>query len=129
MAGINTKKAFEKKIQETVSGLCQPSDHTGYPYVLGTTLGLLWVSPQDDWVACRFEEPEKAREVYNCNPYSGKHNFHGDECVEDFTDLVDDLKRQNRLLDSDTLAVQLADYNAKWEAKRKAWTDNTYPSN
>lgn len=121
MSQARTKKALEKTIEKTVKDLCQPSGHSGYPYVIGTKLGLLWVSPHDNWVACRFEEPEKAREVYSCNPHSGKHNFHGDECAESFADLIEDLERQGRLLEPKEFAAQLASFNADWEAKLQNW--------
>lgn len=29
------------------------------------------------WIAGQFLEPEKARQVWTCNPYTGKYNFHG----------------------------------------------------
>lgn len=27
-------------------------------------------------VFCKFEEPQRAKEKFNCNPHSGKYNFH-----------------------------------------------------
>lgn len=38
-------------------------------------------------VFCRFDEPERAKSHTDCNPYSGKWNFHYskiDECIELF---------------------------------------------
>ena len=32
--------------------------------------------PKDAWIWGRFDEPEKARKHFKCNPYSGKYNFH-----------------------------------------------------
>lgn len=33
--------------------------------------------PPYRWIAGQFLEPEKARQVWTCNPYTGKYNFHG----------------------------------------------------
>jgi hypothetical protein len=124
-------KAFEKEILDTVIRLCYPSGNSGYEFVLGTKLGLLWVSPNDDWIACRFEDPEKARKVYTCNPHSGKYNFHGEQCVEDFDDFIEDMTHHGGLLDKAEMDVLLDAYNAAWAAKRVAWaaqraeSDNT----
>jgi hypothetical protein len=48
-----------------------------YAYVLDTIIGALWITPYDDWIACRWKDVEKARAVVDCNPCSGKWNFHG----------------------------------------------------
>jgi hypothetical protein len=39
---------------------------------LETSLGSLSVCWVDTWLACRFAEPERARQSVACNPYSGK---------------------------------------------------------
>jgi hypothetical protein len=51
---------------------------------LDTTLGALSVCWVDNWLACRFQEPERARQSVGCNPYSGKWNFHGASQAESF---------------------------------------------
>lgn len=41
----------------------------------------------------RFDNADKAKEVYNCNPYSGKHNFHyfnANDCLDFFQDFLTD---------------------------------------
>lgn len=56
----------------------QPSERF-YDLVLETQGGLLWLSPHDDWLATRFESPEKAAQVVTCgslNRFSGKWNWH-----------------------------------------------------
>lgn len=48
-----------------------------YAFVLPTTIGELWITPYDDWIACRWGNVDKARAAgLDCNPYSGKWNFH-----------------------------------------------------
>lgn len=116
-----SKKAFEKQILKTVERLCRPSGNSGYEFVIGTKLGLLWVSPDDDWIACRFEEPEKAREVYTCNPHSGKHNFHGPDCIEDFDDFIEGMAHHGGLLSEEETNDLLNAYNAEWDARRAHW--------
>lgn len=115
-----TKKALEQKIRKVVTDLCHESKDGPYPYVVGTTLGLLWVSPHEDWIACRFEEPEKAREVYLCNPFSGKYNFHSDHCDEDFIDLIESLENRGRLVDSDQREAQLQVFRVERERRIEA---------
>ena len=51
---------------------------------LDTTLGALTVCWVDTWLACRFAEPERARQWVACNPHSGKWNFHGTSQEESF---------------------------------------------
>lgn len=41
----------------------------------------------------RFEEPKRAYEVYSCNQYSGKYNFHQsfpNNCLEQFQAFIED---------------------------------------
>lgn len=50
-----------------------------YDYRLETTLGILHVSPNDDWVACRWDDVERALATIgpdNMNRHSGKWNHH-----------------------------------------------------
>lgn len=53
-----------------------------YALRIETTLGLLHVSPHDDWIATRFDDVDRAKSVLGSgrdgrlNPYSGKWNFH-----------------------------------------------------
>ena len=53
----------------------------GYDYTLTTVAGNLYVTVYDDWIACRFEEPERAKAISDTrlNPYSGKWNHHYDD--------------------------------------------------
>jgi hypothetical protein len=60
---------------------------------LGTTLGMLSVCWVDHWLACRFEEPERARQSVACNPYSGKWNFHGASHEESFAAFAREVSR------------------------------------
>ena len=52
-----------------------------YEYAVATVAGNLYVTVYDDWIACRFEEPERAKAAASdarLNPYSGKWNHHYD---------------------------------------------------
>jgi hypothetical protein len=60
---------------------------------LDTTLGALSVCWVDTWLACRFEEPERARRSVGCNPYSGKWNFHGASNEESFAAFTREIRR------------------------------------
>jgi len=42
----------------------------------------------------RFDDVDKAKEVCDCNPYSGKHNFHyfnANHCLDFFQDFLEDV--------------------------------------
>lgn len=47
--------------------------HRDADYVINTKHGELHLTVYDDWVAGRFVDP---RAPVDCNPYSGKWNFH-----------------------------------------------------
>jgi hypothetical protein len=63
-----------------------PDSIIGYDYLrfeLKTEAGKLLVHPSGNWLACRFEDPDRAKVFLstwmnwgNLNPYSGKWNFH-----------------------------------------------------
>ena len=44
--------------------------------VLDTPAGTLTLTPYDTWIAAIFSDPRHARRFVDCNPYSGKWNFH-----------------------------------------------------
>ena len=50
-------------------------------YAVATVAGKLYVTIYEDWIACRFEEPERANATGDTrlNPYSGKWNHHYDD--------------------------------------------------
>jgi hypothetical protein len=56
-----------------------------YDYTVATVAGILHVTVYDNWIACRFEEPERAKAISDTrlNPHSGKWNHHYDDA--DFT--------------------------------------------
>lgn len=48
-------------------------------YQLNTNIGILWISIQDGWIACCFEDVEKAKSANlgdRLNRFSGKWNWH-----------------------------------------------------
>jgi hypothetical protein len=53
-------------------------------------LSVCWV---DTWLACRFAEPERARQAVGCNPFSGKWNFHGASHEESFAAFTREVSR------------------------------------
>lgn len=117
MRQSKAQKAHEQAILDTVKKHCVPAEQEPYRYVIGTTLGLLWVTPFEDWIACRFEDVAKAREVYACNSFSGKYNFHSDDCEDRFEDLIEDLRSQGRLVDNNELNAQLEAFRKEREAR------------
>lgn len=65
---------------------------------INTKLGVFrfgWVGK--DFIYGRFENPDLAKKVYTCNPFTGKYNFHGKECLLDLMNLLWDLRQYNRL--------------------------------
>ena len=47
-----------------------------YAYVLQTTIGELWITPHDDWIACRWGNFNKAHKAgLQVNPYTAEWNF------------------------------------------------------
>jgi hypothetical protein len=52
-----------------------------YDYAVATVAGKLYITIYEDWIACRFEEPERAKATgdMRLNPYSGKWNHHYDD--------------------------------------------------
>lgn len=55
----------------------KPGEHD--PWQLHTLAGVLRLQPYDNWLACRFDDVEAAKQhAYfgHLNPYSGKWNWH-----------------------------------------------------
>lgn len=84
---------------------CVESEEPGelrYDWKVNTKVGIFSVSIHDKGdekqtkvysIYGMFKEPGKARDVYNCNPYSGKYNFHKfdpNECLEAFQTFLED---------------------------------------
>lgn len=49
---------------------------------IDTIAGPLRVRFVEDWIAAKFEDPDKARTIVGCNRYSGKWNHHGHNAAE-----------------------------------------------
>ncbi len=67
--------------QATTTGLQALGARKAGPYgwQLDTIGGLLDIKPYEDWVACRFDDVERASECIGCgqlNHHSGKWNWH-----------------------------------------------------
>jgi hypothetical protein len=53
-----------------------------YGWQLDTVAGILNITPYDNWVACRFDEVQRANQTIGfgtLNRYSGKWNWHFDK--------------------------------------------------
>jgi len=79
-----------------------------YNHTINTTLGKFhfgWANSNSKWIAGKFEEPAKAKEIYTCNPYSGKYNFHGtqDTPLNELMNFLHDLKKSGRLITNEEL--------------------------
>ena len=109
-----------------------------YNHKINTKFGIFqfgW-SMDKSWIAGKFENPTLAKEVYTCNPYSGKYNFWG--AGKDYTPLnklmnfLDDLKKHNNLGLSDFqqfLADQInsvMEVKLYWYYKNMDSVDRTY---
>ena len=68
---------FKAEIGRRLEALGAVAPDGTYDYALATVAGNLFVTAYDDWVACRFEEPERAKATVSdtrLNPCSGKWN-------------------------------------------------------
>ena len=86
------KNITKKQSKEFVNGVCKGLLEIGATKVkdkidtfrsfeLDTIVGKLKINVDTDNVYCftvfsRFEDVEKAKQKFDCNPYSGKYNFH-----------------------------------------------------
>lgn len=89
MASKKQHEVFNKKVHKLLLSLgAKETGRQMYKYSLETKAGILWIDihePQKSEifsVYCRFEYPDKAKEVLSkweadrLNPYSGKWNYH-----------------------------------------------------
>ncbi len=90
-AGIKSSERFMSLIKVELQrlGAVDTGHPCMYPWSIETRAGSLLIHPYADeidfWIACRFEDVSRAREVLGVkpyqvsgrlNPYSGKWNFH-----------------------------------------------------
>lgn len=86
---------FNKTIQKIVEKLgAKDGSSNLYKWSLNTIYGELLITVHEPRkrqksfsVFCRFDEPERSKNHTDCNPYSGKWNFHYskmNECIELF---------------------------------------------
>lgn len=74
------RQRFVTKVAAMLLDLgAEPRD---FEFALQTKVGLLKLHPSEDHVGglgtifTRFDDPQAAKELVNCNPFSGKWNFH-----------------------------------------------------
>ncbi len=86
---MNKQQRFYKEMQKGLQELNVSGNdnlHSSYPQSLQTKYGKLLIvvtgnDPKDSrskvfTCCCRFDDVDTAKEHTNCNPYSGKWNFH-----------------------------------------------------
>jgi len=83
-----------------------------YNHVINTKVGKFhfgWANSSSKWIAGKFEEPVKAKEIYTCNPYSGKHNFLGiiDPPLNELMDFLHDLKSHGILISKEVKGYKI----------------------
>lgn len=85
-ATLARKHSFDLRIREIVLNLGAVETRESNRFVLDTKAGLLSIKPYGDWIACRFDEPARAKSLVAgpINPYSGKWNWHGDDVIPYF---------------------------------------------
>jgi len=98
---MKSKEFNEKVISVILSAGFENDEELGKNrYTKMTRFGLvkIYVPEQNEWatytIFSRFENPEMASRVFNCNRFSGKHNFHYDdaqECLGMFEFFLDQL--------------------------------------
>ena len=70
------KAEISRRLEAVGATRNQDCDHAP-EYVVTTVVGDLYVTIYDDWIACRFEEPERVKSAVSdtrLNPHSGKWN-------------------------------------------------------
>lgn len=82
-------EAFGKKVRAAFDrlGVKLVDEGAMYPYTVETTAGRLDLNFHDDWLACCFDDVERAKKLVGAgclNRFSGKWNWHGLDCVPDF---------------------------------------------
>lgn len=77
------QETFVKEVQEILQKYgCQEEESGLYTYAVQTKVGKLLIRVDDNvgstvyTIYMRFEEPKRAVERTDCNPYTGKHNIH-----------------------------------------------------
>lgn len=75
-----------------------------YPYAVETVAGTLRLDIHDSWIACRFYDVERAKQhvcsdpYARLNPHSGKWNWNGVDCLEQFENKIRMLLQGRSLL-------------------------------
>ena len=72
---------FESACLAMLQSLGATQGNACYPWQLHTVAGVLRLRVMEDWLACRFDDVERAKSVVGpgrLNPYSGKWNWHFD---------------------------------------------------
>lgn len=89
-----------------------------YGWKKDTHFGIVRISTDSQFgseiysIFVRFESPEKALNIFNCNKYSGKYNFHftnGQYCLDQFQSFLcelDSLVEVDKLIQADRLSAQ-----------------------
>lgn len=97
-------------------------------FQLDTRYGILWISVREGWIACCFEEPNRAKEANlgeRLNHYSGKWNWHeGPDGLDSFTRAVYKLLDHND--DQAIICVQKVmqklSYDLTFDQAKELWS-------
>jgi hypothetical protein len=83
---IMRKKEHQRFVQKVVALLlslgAKETDNGLYRFTLDTKVGILHLTPEENQkigigtLFTRFDDPATARQIVDCNQYSGKWNFH-----------------------------------------------------
>jgi hypothetical protein len=106
-AELAREAAFNERFREWLKALgAKPGQY--HEFDLDTKFGQLGITPYGDWVACRFEDVERAKAglphrfgVDRLNPFSGKWNHHYfdwplNEAFADFVREINDILEDDR---------------------------------
>lgn len=87
---------LRKRAHDLLTSLgAEQTEETSWPeYRMETPFGLWKVYVFEDWIATRFDDPNKAKTRIRCNPFSGKWNFLGFDLELD--EFLDNFEREVR---------------------------------
>ena len=85
---LAARVAFKQRVTEFLKAVGAAENDGLYEWRLNTPVGELDISLWDNAIMCRFADVERATEFtrqftsQSCNPFSGKWNWHFDDCAD-----------------------------------------------
>ena len=89
---LAARVAFKQRVTEFLKAVGAAENDGLYEWRLNTPVGELDISLWDNAIMCRFADVERATEFtrqftsQSCNPFSGKWNWHFDDCADTLHD-------------------------------------------